>query len=242
MTEATNEQTLPEMQPGSNGMYSISGPDAVKMGPKVLQAFLDKMKEVADAANLEVKVEPINRLLTIWWFPKEEKEPTFLDDVLQHMGAVPTGSLKAERKLLFADDVKNLEQLIEFFKMVSETKKKFIEVTDTLDTDYLEISWRPSNPLDFPVRTYLDAVAEAFDVTPSGELTASRKLMLESKKNMTEVMEYFMDVSSAKSLHIVVDDAGDTDEVKISWRPLSEKHAEWWDGQNGTPDEEDDDA
>lgn len=238
MTEPTNEQTLPEMQPGSNGMYSISAEDGIKMGPAVLQAFMGKLREAAEIAQLEVKVEPLRGILMIWWYPKEES--TFLTDVLQHMSAVPTGSMKAERKLLFADDVKNVEQLVEFFKMVSQTRLMHIEIKDTIDTDYLEIEWRPSNPLDFPPRTYLDAVAEEFDKAPSGELTASRKNMLESKKNMTEVMEYFMDVSSTKSLDIVADYAVDSDEVKISWRPLSEKHAEWWDGANGTPDEEDD--
>lgn len=170
MTEPTYDQTLPEMVPGSNGMYSISAEDGIKMGPKVLQAFMQKLREAAEIAQLEVKVEPLRGILMIWWYPKEES--TFLTDVLQHMSAVPEGTMQAERKLIFADDVKNLEQLVEFFKMVSQTRAMHIEIKDTLDTDYLEIVWRPSREILGETDGTLDNEPEekpADDAMPPGD-------------------------------------------------------------------------
>ena len=136
----------PQMKKGDPGMFLISSQDAIELGPKAVSEFVQRLKNDAENLELEVKIEPLKGGLMFWWYPKEfveKKEPTFLDDVLQHMSAVPEGELQAEKKLLFADEVQNLEELAEFFKPVMGAKSQ-ITVTEHIDKAYVTIKWGPN--------------------------------------------------------------------------------------------------
>jgi len=158
MTEQNNpEETnnLPEMTPGSNGMYSISAADGIAMGPKLLQAFMEKLREAADKADLEVKVEPLRGILLIWWYPKGEdmvvEAPlaTFLEDLVLQIEVVTEGSVEVPQEQVYDENIQTYEQVVEYLKSVSFAKQNRITIKptqDVLEKDYFHISWGPTPP------------------------------------------------------------------------------------------------
>lgn len=135
----TPEFTLPEMQAGKNGMYSISAMDGIKMGPIVIQAFMQKLREAAEKADLEVKVEPMRGQLLIWWYPRTE--PTFLEDLAQHISVVPAGEMDVVLGMIELD----LEELLEGLKKLSGDLHVGINVKpDVLsEVPSVHLTWGP---------------------------------------------------------------------------------------------------
>lgn len=138
----TNEEReLPEMVPGSSGMYMISAKDGMEMGPMVLQAFMAKLREAADKADLEVKVEPMQGVLMIWWFPAAEvgTDDTFMYDLGRHMNVVPEGEMNVALGMIGMTS----EELIDGLKIISVAKSKHITVSDVEGEPRVLISWKP---------------------------------------------------------------------------------------------------
>lgn len=237
MTEPTNEQTLPEMQPGSSGMYSISAADGIQMGPAVLQAFMKKLREAAEAAQLEVKVEPLRGLLMIWWVPMDEGKPTtYLDGVVDTLSKSERGDAKASKAMLLGpdDNVRTMQQLCAFFEMTGELLKKRIRVVYTGGGDEVSLSWAPlgedpgwdSDWVDALAKrepTFLDDLVEHMGVVPEGEVEVTLDDIASGElQTLEELTEALKMVGRVKNSSITVrpEMTGESMTIHIEWSPL----------------------
>jgi len=106
---------------------------------------------VADA-NMDCTVKKVSWSPKAEWYSDDEPaelevaDTTFMQDLLQHMSAVPEGEIYVEPSIVFADDIKNMEQLTDFFKRVTLAKPISIRVVESSDDrpGELFISWTPS--------------------------------------------------------------------------------------------------
>lgn len=240
----TYDRELPEMTPGSNGMYMISAKDGMEMGPMVLQAFMAKLREAADKAELEVKVEPTQGVLMIWWYPREE--PTFLDDLAQHMGAVPAGEMTVGLETIGLTYV----ELIEGLAGVSVRKQNVINLKDVEGDETgvttVQIIWSPKAGLasmaewnegmdrtnEQPVEeeaSYFDRVIEELSKIERGTTRANKSRMMQSVdvESMPELMQFFEPAGQVHQKELRITYSSMNSEMVISWRPLWEKGDAW---------------
>jgi hypothetical protein len=200
---------------------------------------MQKLREAADSADLEVKVEPMQGVLMIWWFPKVEK--TFLDDVVQHMGAVPEGELEATEEQLFVGGVTNLNELYEYFNTVAAVKQSSIWINEAQQlggTKHLKIRWEPrdcDSSNEHPEeaaeneQTYLERIFDEMGEAERGTTRANKARMMQSVdvENMLELMKFFETFGQLHEKELRIIHSGMNAEAVISWRPLSEKTTVW---------------
>lgn len=136
-----------DMKAGEVGFHLLSREDAVKLGTRDLKKLMYDIKEEAKQLKLEVKVENWPGGLMFWWAPTEAfevPENTFLDDLVEHMTVVPKGEPDVEREIIFTEGgPKNVEDLVEKLKAISETVKKNFIVKDVYGEETIHISWEP---------------------------------------------------------------------------------------------------
>jgi len=232
--ETDESNPVPEMVPGSSGMYSISAADGIKMGPAVLQAFMQELRKAADAAKLEVKVEPLQGVLMIWWYPQEEK--TFLDDIVQHMSAVPEGELEATEEQLFVGGVTNMNELHDYFNRIGEAKNSSIwinEVQQLGEKKHLKIRWsskvmEPTVEIKVEVEEFQKAVVESyidtiFVTSAKGNHTVQRTDLIPFDSGLEELKEIFEVACSKRALVGEMHFHAPTELLTFTWRPKTKE-------------------
>lgn len=241
----TYDRELPEMVPGSDGMYMISAKDGMDMGPIVLQAFMAKLREAADKADLTVKVEPTQGVLMIWWYPKED-DNTFIEDLAQHMTVVLAGDMTVGLDAIGLTH----EQLVEGLKLVSTIRKSVIDVKnvegDETGVTTVQIIWSPKVGLasmaewnegmdrtnEQPVEeeaSYFDRVIEELSKIERGTTRANKSRMMQSVdvESMPELMQFFEPAGQVHQKELRITYSSMNSEMVISWRPLWEKGDAW---------------